>query len=57
MESFLNDLRYALRMMIKRPGFTAAAVLSLALGIGANCTIFTLAKAAFLQTVPVKDCP
>ena len=55
METLLKDLQYALRMMIKRPGFTAAAVLSLALGIGANSTIFTLAKAAFLQTVPVKD--
>jgi predicted permease len=51
----VNDLRYAFRMMIKRPTFTAAAVLSLALGIGANTSIFTLAKAAFLQTVPVKD--
>ena len=55
MDTFFKDLRYALRMMIKRPGFTAAAVISLALGIGANTTIFTLAKAAFLQTVPVKD--
>lgn len=55
METILNDLRYAFRLMIKRPTFTAAAVLSLALGIGANSTIFTIAKAAFLQTVPVAD--
>jgi len=55
MDSFRKDLRYALRMMIARPAFTIVAVLSLALGIGANTTIFTLAKAAFLQTVPVKD--
>ena len=55
METFFKDLRYAFRMMIKKPAFTAAAVLSLALGIGANSTIFTIAKAAFLQTVPVKD--
>jgi len=55
MEAFFNDIRYALRMMVKNPGFTAAAVISLALGIGANTTIFTFAKAAFLQTVPMQD--
>ncbi|HET9743448.1 MAG TPA: ABC transporter permease [Terriglobales bacterium] len=55
METLLSDLRYALRLMRSRIGFTVAAVLSLALGIGANTTIFTLAKAAFLETVPVKD--
>jgi predicted permease len=55
MDASFNDIRYALRMMIKNPGFTAAAVISLALGIGANTTIFTFAKAAFLQTVPVQD--
>ncbi|HZU22586.1 MAG TPA: ABC transporter permease, partial [Terriglobales bacterium] len=55
MESFLKDVRYALRMMFHKPGFTLAAVLSLALGIGANTTIFVLAKAAFLHSVPVKD--
>ncbi|MBV8207143.1 MAG: ABC transporter permease, partial [Acidobacteria bacterium] len=55
MDSFFKDLRYAARMMVTRPAFTLVAVLSLALGIGANTTIFTLAKAAFLQTVPVND--
>ncbi len=42
-------------MLVKRPGFTLVAIFSLTLGIGANTTIFTIAKALFLQTVPVKD--
>ncbi|HEV8580112.1 MAG TPA: ABC transporter permease [Thermoanaerobaculia bacterium] len=50
-----KDLRFALRTLGKRPGFTAAAVLSLGLGIGANTTVFTLVNAAFLQAVPVED--
>ena len=54
MDSFLQDLKYGCRMLAKRPGFTLVAVLSLTLGIGANTTIFTIAKALFLQTVPVK---
>src|SRR5690348_2579481 len=52
---FLQDLKYAVRLLGKAPAFTAVAVLSLALGIGANTTIFTLTKAIFLQAVPVKD--
>ena len=55
METFFKDIRYAVRMLIKKPGFTAVAVLSLTLGIGANTTIFTLIKAIFLQSVPVKE--
>jgi len=55
MTTFLQDLRYGFRMLLKSPGFTAVAVLSLTLGIGANTTIFTLAKAIFLQSIPVKD--
>jgi predicted permease len=51
----MQDLRYGLRVLAKAPGFTAVAVLSLTLGIGANTTIFTLAKAIFLQPIPVKD--
>ncbi|HLW43297.1 MAG TPA: ABC transporter permease [Candidatus Acidoferrales bacterium] len=50
-----QDIKFAVRMLAKAPGFTAVAVLSLTLGIGANTTIFTLAKAVFLHSVPVKD--
>lgn len=55
MDTLLHDIRYAARMLWQNPGFTLVSVIALALGIGANSTIFTLAKAAFLQTVPVKD--
>jgi predicted permease len=43
------------RTLVKKPGFTAIALLSLTLGIGGNTTIFTLVKAVFLQPIPVKD--
>jgi predicted permease len=50
-----QDFKFAVRLLIKKPGFTAVAVLSLTLGIGANTAIFTLVKGVFLQSVPVKD--
>ncbi len=53
METLWKDLRYGLRMLLRNPGFTSVAVLSLALGIGANTTIFTLINAIFLQPLPV----
>jgi predicted permease len=55
MGTFWQDFRYAVRMLAKKPSFTAVAILSLTLGIGANTTIFTLVKAVFLQSVPIKD--
>lgn len=55
LETLLQDVRYAVRALARRPGFTMAAVLSLGLGIGANSTIFTLVNAAFLQALPVEE--
>jgi len=51
----MNDLRFACRQLLKNPGFTAVAVLTLALGTGANTAIFTMINALMLRSLPVRD--
>ena len=55
LETFWGDVRFGLRMLRKNPGFTAVAVLTLALGIGANTAIFTSINGLMFRTLPIKD--
>ena len=55
MEKFLHDIRFGFRQLLRKPGFAALAIISMALGIGANTSIFSLIDTVLLRPLPVQE--